>query len=88
VTGIKVGTATWSPYLPHAEIIPSSGDFPMLLTADQAAALLGVSPSTLYRWAARRIADESVGPPVILLGEKILRWDACELRKWLAEQER
>jgi hypothetical protein len=49
---------------------------------------LGVSASTLNRWAARRAAGEEVGPPFHAVGDKLRRWDIDELRAWLASQKR
>ncbi len=88
MTGIRVGTATLSPYLPNFDISPLQRDFPQLLCADQAGPLLGVSASTLNRWAARRAAGEEVGPPFHAVGDKLRRWDIDELRAWLASQKR
>jgi hypothetical protein len=83
-----VGTATLSSYLPNFEINSFPGDFPQLLSAEQAAPLLGVSTSTLNRWAARREAGENAGPPFHVIGHKLRRWDLDELRAWLAGQKR
>lgn len=88
MTGIRVGTATLSPYLPNFEINSLPGEFPQLLSAEQAAPLLGVSASTLNRWAARREAGEDAGPPFHAIGHKLRRWDLDELRAWLAGQKR
>lgn len=83
-----MGTATLSPYLPSLEINSLPGEFPQLLSAEQAAPLLGVSASTLNRWAARREAGEESGPPFHAIGQKLRRWDLDELRAWLAGQKR
>ncbi|MFN8090496.1 MAG: DNA-binding protein [Mycobacterium sp.] len=63
-------------------------DFPQLLSAEQAAPLLGVSASTLNRWAARRENGEDVGPPFHAIGDKLRRWDIVELRAWVSGQRR
>jgi hypothetical protein len=86
--GIRVGAATLSPYHPLLEISSLPTDFPQLLSADQAAPLLGVSASTLNRWAARREAGEDTGPPFHVVGNKLRRWDLDELRAWLTGQKR
>ena len=88
MTGIRVGTATLSPYHPSFEFNSLPTDFPQLLSAEQAAPLLGVSASTLNRWAARREAGEDTGPPFHAVGHKLRRWDLGELRAWLAGQKR
>ncbi len=88
MTGIRVGTATLSPCLPNFEVSPLQTDFPQLLCAEQAGPLLGVSASTLNRWAARRAAGEEVGPPFHAIGDKLRRWDIDELRAWLTSQKR
>jgi len=49
------------------------------LTATDLAARLQVSPSTLYRWAAR-----DVTMPVLRLGPGVVRFPAEALEKWLA----
>lgn len=86
--GIRVGTATLSPCRPTLETEALVEHFPQLLSAEQAAPLLGVSASTLHRWASRREAGEDVGPPFHLIGYKLRRWDLDELRAWLAAQKR
>ena len=61
---------------------------PELLCAEDTAAVLAISPSTLNRWAARREAGEEVGPPFHALGGKVRRWSTTELAAWLAEQRK
>ena len=62
--------------------------FPRFLNTEQAAAVLGISPSTLNRWAARRDAGEDVGPPFRAVSDKVRRWSVEELLAWLDAQKR
>ena len=62
--------------------------FPRFLNTEQAAAALGISPSTLNRWAARRDAGEEVGPPFRAVSDKVRRWSVEELLAWLDAQKR
>lgn len=62
--------------------------FPRFLNTEQAAAVLGISPSTLNRWAARRDAGEEVGPPFRAVSDKVRRWSVDELLAWLDAQKR
>jgi hypothetical protein len=62
--------------------------FPHLLDAQSAADLLGVSAATLNRWAALRDQGADVGPPCYALSERVRRWDADELCKWLRRVRR
>lgn len=61
---------------------------PEFLCAEETAAVLAISPSTLNRWAARREAGEDVGPPFHALGGKVRRWSTAELTTWLSEQRK
>ena len=78
-----------------AELVDPCGDhsavqvaFPRFLNTEQAAAVLGISPSTLNRWAARRDAGEEVGPPFRAVSDKVRRWSVEELLAWLDAQKR
>ncbi len=62
--------------------------FPQFLNTEDTAALLGISPSTLNRWAARREAGEDVGPPFRAVSGKVRRWLLDELLDWLDGQKR
>lgn len=62
--------------------------FPQFLNTEQAASVLGISPSTLNRWAARRDAGEEVGPPFRAVSDKVRRWSTDELLAWLDAQKR
>lgn len=62
--------------------------FPQFLNTEQAAAVLGISPSTLNRWAARRDAGEDVGPPFHAMSGKVRRWAADDLASWLDAHKR
>ena len=62
--------------------------FPRLLDAQSAADLLGVSAATLNRWAALRDQGADDGPPCYALCERVRRWDADELCKWLRRVRR
>ncbi|MGH3954670.1 MAG: helix-turn-helix transcriptional regulator [Mycobacterium sp.] len=67
----------------------TAGDFPELLTAEQVSSLLGVSAATLNRWAsARETTGQQIGPPCYTLSERVRRWDADEIRKWLKQARR
>ncbi len=78
-----------------ADLIDPCGDhsavqvaFPRFLNTEQAASVLGISPSTLNRWAARREAGEEVGPPFRAVSDKVRRWSVDELLAWLDAQKR
>ena len=62
--------------------------FPQFLNTEDTAAFLGISPSTLNRWAARRAAGEDVGPPFRAVSGKVRRWLVDELLEWLDDQKR
>ncbi len=71
------------------EALVTAGGFPELLAVDQVAALLGVSPATLNRWAAlRETTGEQIGPPCYTLSERVRRWDCAEVRAWLKQVRR
>lgn len=53
-----------------------------LLTAEVVAFRLGVAPSTLQTWRARRI-----GPPSIRVGHRTVRYSATALQAWLDSRE-
>lgn len=57
--------------------------FEQLLTEEQAAKLLGLSPHTLRNDRSRR----TIGIPYILIG-RAARYDPVELRRWLNECRR
>jgi predicted DNA-binding transcriptional regulator AlpA len=54
-----------------------------LLTTEQAAALLGMSPDTLIKWAKLRR-----GPPRLKLSRRFARYQAGALRDWLQQVNR
>jgi predicted DNA-binding transcriptional regulator AlpA len=67
----------------------TSGQFPELLNAEQVSGLLGVSAATLNRWAAiREQTGQQIGPPCYCLSDRVRRWDAAEVRKWLRQVRR
>ncbi len=67
----------------------ASGQFPELLTAEQVSGLLGVSAATVNRWAAiREQTGQEVGPPCYSLSDRVRRWDAAEVCKWLRQVRR
>lgn len=69
--------------------VKESGEIaPVLMDADETAALMTVARSTLHEWAVRREAGEPVGPPVWALSRKNRRWERGEVLAWLAEQRR
>lgn len=71
------------------EALITTGNFPELLTAEQVAALLGVSAATLNRWAAiRETTGKESGPPCYTLSERVRRWDCAEVRSWLKQARR
>jgi excisionase family DNA binding protein len=52
-------------------------DYRKLLDVDQAAAVVGVHPVTLYRWArARRI-------PCVRIGARVIRFDPRALERFI-----
>lgn len=54
-----------------------------LVTQEQAAALLGLkNPRTLAAWRLRRC-----GPPYRVLGKRLVRYEASQLRAWAAQRE-
>lgn len=57
---------------------PHASEPPALLTADQAARYLNISPATFYRHVARRV-------PCVRLGTA-RRWRRADLDGWLAAQ--
>lgn len=61
---------------------------PILMDADETAALTTVARSTLHEWAARRESGQDVGPPVWALSRKNRRWERDEVLAWLAERRR
>ncbi|MCH9735202.1 MAG: helix-turn-helix domain-containing protein [Actinomycetia bacterium] len=59
-----------------------------LFRSEELAEALGVSVSTLNRWASRREGGEDVGPPFHALGGKVRRWPRKGVLAWLAAQKR
>lgn len=60
--------------------------FPEFLTAEQVSDILGVSVATLNRWAAlRESTGEEVGPPYYTISDRVRRWAADDVRKWLVQ---
>ena len=57
------------------------GDFDAVLTAEQAAKFLQLSPRTLEKWRS-----EGVGPPVVRMGRRVV-YARRDVVRWLAEQE-
>jgi excisionase family DNA binding protein len=55
---------------------------PALLTADEAAAVLGLHPKTVYAWARRGML------PVYRLPGGVLRFDEDELAAWISGRSR
>jgi len=53
-----------------------------LLTPEQVAEILGVKPTTVQTWRARR-----VGPPYIRVGHRTVRYSAAALQEWLESRE-
>lgn len=53
---------------------------PALLDHEQAASLLGISPSTLKRMARAG----KIGPAPIKFSSRLVRWPEAELRAWAA----
>lgn len=62
--------------------------FPEFLMAPEVAELLRVSAATVNRWAVLRDQGEDVGPPCYSLSDRVRRWDAAEVRKWMRRVRR
>jgi predicted DNA-binding transcriptional regulator AlpA len=60
-------------------VSPDAAVGPLLLAADQAAALCGVSPATWYR-----MSSAGRCPAPVRLSRGCVRWRAEELRDWVA----
>jgi predicted DNA-binding transcriptional regulator AlpA len=58
----------------------SQQDF-TLLTEHEAARRLAVSPHALRFWRAH-----GKGPPWLRIGERLIRYDLSELRRWISQQ--
>jgi hypothetical protein len=54
-----------------------------LLTTEEVARLLRVDPSSVRRWRAEQPPQ---GPPFIRLSERVVLYDAGDLRVWLDER--
>ena len=67
------------PLRPTPEPDPTPAVEPLLLPADRAAALCGVSPATWYR-----MASAGRCPAPVRLSRGCVRWRAEELRDWIA----
>jgi predicted DNA-binding transcriptional regulator AlpA len=52
-----------------------------LLNEPQAAQILCVSRACLRHWRAH-----DGGPPWVRIGERLIRYDLAELRRWISEQ--
>lgn len=52
-------------------------DWPEVLTTKQAAAFLGVTFDTLYRWRT-----EKIGPPYLELGPRTIQYPLEKLKAW------
>lgn len=88
--GCRVALAESAPNTAvSGELLPlGRSGFPQVLNTEDTATLLGISPSTLNRWAARREAGEDVGPPFRAVSGKVRRWLLDELLDWLDGQKR
>ena len=64
--------------MPPPPVVPPARIEPLLLTKPQAAAALGIGESTLERYCAVGVA-----PRPRRFGS-VVRWDAAELREWIA----
>jgi Helix-turn-helix domain len=64
--------------------LPPAFEGDRLLTTEQAAAILRISPATLVTWRSRR----SDGPPYIVLCGRLVRYRLRDLLGWMARQER
>ncbi|WP_075018103.1 helix-turn-helix transcriptional regulator [Actinacidiphila rubida] len=53
---------------------------PALLNTREVARLLRVDPSSVRRWRAERPPQ---GPPFIRLSQRVVLYDAAEVRQWL-----
>jgi hypothetical protein len=62
------------------ETVPGHIQTPQLLTAEEIARLLRVDPSSVRRWRAARPPE---GPPFIRMSERVVLYDAEDLRAWL-----
>lgn len=51
-----------------------------MLTVDEVAKSIGVTPRTIWRWA-----DEDRFPKPVALGPKLRRWREADIEKFLAE---
>ncbi len=60
---------------------PDAGDFDAVLTAEDAAKFLKLSPRTLEKWRS-----DGTGPPVVRMGRRVA-YARRDLVRWLAEQE-
>jgi integrase len=60
---------------------PDAGDFDAVLTAEEAAKFLKLSPRTLEKWRS-----EGLGPLVLRMGRRVA-YARRDLVRWLAEQE-
>lgn len=88
--GCRVALAGFAPNTAvSGELLPlGRSGFRQFLNTEDTATLLGISPSTLNRWAARREAGEDVGPPFRAVSGKVRRWSVDELLDWLDGQKR
>ena len=58
-----------------------------LLTPKETAAFLRCSVKTLERWRNADSKEENAGPPYILLGSKIVRYELEDLRTWIENKK-
>nr|WSX75967.1 helix-turn-helix domain-containing protein [Streptomyces sp. NBC_00899] len=70
-------------FVTNADEAPGHLQATRLLTTEEVAQLLRVDPSSVRRWRAERPPQ---GPPFIRLSERVVLYDAHDLRTWLDER--
>ncbi len=77
----KIVADNWAEIEAQLRVIPQPADANQLLTTDETAVLLGLSPRTLVNWR-----QDSRGPRYLNIGN-LVRYRYADILKWIHQNE-